>query len=73
MVIIETSVFTRQIQNLLTDEEYAELQAGLVRRPDAGVIIPGSRGLRKLRWGAATDLSEERPRRFDSGSGAGAV
>jgi mRNA-degrading endonuclease RelE of RelBE toxin-antitoxin system len=53
MVIIETSVFTRQIQTLLTDEEYAELQADLVRRPDAGVIIPGSRGLRKLRWGLA--------------------
>jgi mRNA-degrading endonuclease RelE of RelBE toxin-antitoxin system len=53
MVIIETSVFTRQIQNLLTDEEYAELQADLVRRPDAGVIIPGSGGLRKLRWGLA--------------------
>lgn len=53
MVIIETSVFTRQIQKLLTDEEYAKLQADLVRRPDAGVVIPGSGGLRKLRWGLA--------------------
>jgi len=51
MVIIETSVFTRLIQKLLTDEEYAKLQADLVRRPDAGVIIAGSGGLRKLRWG----------------------
>jgi mRNA-degrading endonuclease RelE of RelBE toxin-antitoxin system len=51
MVIIETSVFTRQIQKLLTDEDYAKLQADLVRRPDAGVVIPGSGGLRKLRWG----------------------
>jgi mRNA-degrading endonuclease RelE of RelBE toxin-antitoxin system len=53
MVIIETSVFTRQIQKFLQDEEYAKLQADLVRRPDAGVVIPGSGGLRKLRWGLA--------------------
>jgi len=26
MVIIETSVFTRQVQKLLTDDEYRELQ-----------------------------------------------
>ena len=53
MVIVETSVFTKQVQKLLTDEEYAALQADLVRRPDAGVVIPGSGGLRKLRWGLA--------------------
>jgi hypothetical protein len=53
MVIIETSVFTRQIQKLLIDDEYANLQANLVRRPDTGVVIPGSGGLRKLRWGLA--------------------
>ena len=50
MVIIETSVFTRQIQQLLTDEEYRALQAALVNHPNAGPIIPGSGGLRKARW-----------------------
>ena len=52
MVIIETSVFTRQAQELLSDEEYGELQIALVSRPDAGAIIVGSGGLRKLRWAA---------------------
>ena len=50
MVIIETSFFTRQIQRLLTDEEYRQLQADLVNHPDTGEIIPGSGGLRKIRW-----------------------
>ncbi len=50
MVIVETSVFTRQVRELLSDEEYRELQTALVNRPNAGAIIVGSGGLRKLRW-----------------------
>lgn len=50
MVIIETSVFTRCIREMLDDDEYAELQDALVQRPDAGALIPASHGLRKLRW-----------------------
>lgn len=50
MVIIETSVFTKQVQALLTAEEYQHLQTELVRRPEVGVVIPGSGGLRKVRW-----------------------
>jgi len=52
LVIIETSVFTRQVLELLTDDAYRELQEALVNRPDAGAVIPGSGGLRKLRWPA---------------------
>jgi hypothetical protein len=52
MVISETSIFTRQIRSLLTDDEYRELQVTLVHRPNAGALIVGSGGLRKLRWGA---------------------
>jgi mRNA-degrading endonuclease RelE of RelBE toxin-antitoxin system len=48
-----TRVFTRQVVALLPDETYRELQIGLVDRPDWGTVIPGSGGLRKLRWGAA--------------------
>ena len=51
MVIIETSVFSRQVQDLLSDEEYKRLQSKLITRPDEGVIIPGSGGIRKVRWG----------------------
>jgi hypothetical protein len=35
---------------LLTHEEYQELQTALVNRPDAGPVIVGSGGLRKVRW-----------------------
>lgn len=52
MEIIETSIFTRQIQLLLTDEAYRELQKALVARPDLGAIIVGSGGIRKVRWAA---------------------
>jgi mRNA-degrading endonuclease RelE of RelBE toxin-antitoxin system len=50
MEIIETSIFTRQIQALLSDEEYRQLQSALLSRPDLGSIIPRSGGLRKVRW-----------------------
>jgi mRNA-degrading endonuclease RelE of RelBE toxin-antitoxin system len=52
MVIIETSVFTRQVQKLLDDEAYRELQIALAERPDVGVVMVGSGGLRKVRWAA---------------------
>jgi mRNA-degrading endonuclease RelE of RelBE toxin-antitoxin system len=50
MIFIETSVFTREIKDLLPDEEYRMLQTALMFRPDAGDIIRGGGGLRKVRW-----------------------
>ena len=50
MVIVETSVFTRRIVALLTDDEYRKLQVVLANRPNAGAVIAGSGGLRKIRW-----------------------
>jgi hypothetical protein len=50
MVFIETSIFTKEIQRLLSDESYRMLQSVLMLRPDAGSIIRGSGGLRKIRW-----------------------
>lgn len=52
MLIIETTIFTRQVQALLSDDDYRRLQTILVIRPDAGDLIPGSGGLRKIRWSA---------------------
>jgi hypothetical protein len=52
MVIVETSIFSRQVQSLLDDDDYRRLQTILVVRPDAGDLIPGGGGLRKIRWGA---------------------
>lgn len=52
MVIVETFVFTRRVQALLTDDEYRMLQLQLLARPDAGPMIIGGGGLRKVRWGS---------------------
>lgn len=35
----------------LSDEEYLRLQAALAKDPEAGDVIPGSGGIRKVRWG----------------------
>lgn len=50
MEIIETPIFTKRITKLLTDEEYSELQWALIINPEAGAIISGAGGMRKLRW-----------------------
>ncbi len=50
MQFIETSVFTRQVTTLLTDDEYRQLQIALASHPDTGVVIQRSGGLRKMRW-----------------------
>lgn len=50
MVIIETPIFTKLIIDLMSDDEYKNLQEALVTRPDRGVLIKNSGGLRKIRW-----------------------
>ncbi len=50
MELIETSIFTKQVQAALSDEEYRAFQLHLILRPDVGPVIPGSGGLRKVRW-----------------------
>lgn len=52
MLIVETPVFTKQIRDLLPDDDYRSLQAALILRPNQGTLIPGAKGLRKLRWTA---------------------
>jgi hypothetical protein len=48
--LIETSLFTKQVRVAMSDEEFRALQLHLMLRPDAGDLISGSGGLRKLRW-----------------------
>ncbi len=50
MVIIETSIFTKLITEMMKDDEYRLLQESLIIKPDVGAIIKGSGGLRKARW-----------------------
>lgn len=49
---IESKLFTALVEDDLTDEEYQALQALLIEQPEAGKVIRGSGGLRKLRWRA---------------------
>jgi mRNA-degrading endonuclease RelE of RelBE toxin-antitoxin system len=53
LTFIETKLFTRLVQNYFTDDEYAALQNAIVANPEAGDVIRGSGGVRKLRWGLA--------------------
>ncbi|BCX18536.1 MAG: hypothetical protein KatS3mg117_2218 [Geminicoccaceae bacterium] len=47
---VEAPGFTRRVADYLDDAELAALQWTLATRPEAGTLIPGSGGLRKLRW-----------------------
>ncbi|MFZ5622220.1 MAG: transcriptional regulator [Pseudomonadota bacterium] len=50
MIFIEAPLFSRLLGEYLSDDEYAALQWALTQRPEAGAVIPGSGGIRKLRW-----------------------
>lgn len=47
---VETKLFTRLIDEYLSDDEFAALQLYMIVNPEAGDLIKGSGGVRKLRW-----------------------
>ena len=47
---VESPLFTKQVHDYLSDEEYTAFQAFLAASPDAGDIVRGSGGVRKVRW-----------------------
>lgn len=49
MIFIETPIFTKLVTGLLDDDEYKNLQVLLANNPEAGALIKGSGGLRKIR------------------------
>jgi len=49
MTFTEHPVFTRRIMELVGDEKYREFQSMLASNPEAGDVIPGLGGLRKIR------------------------
>jgi len=49
---IETRLFTQLVQDYLSDEEYLRVQLKLAQNPEAGAVVRGSGGVRKLRWRA---------------------
>ena len=50
MEFIESPPFTRHLSQYLDDEGYKALQNELARNPQAGDVMPGTGGFRKMRW-----------------------
>jgi hypothetical protein len=50
MEFVEAPAFTKFVRNYLEDDDYSALQRYLEQNPQAGDLIPGTGGLRKLRW-----------------------
>ena len=50
---IETSAFSAYLPDYLSDADYTALQEHLCEEPEAGDLVRGSGGVRKLRWARA--------------------
>lgn len=50
MIFVESRAFSRRRAEHLDEEEFRSFQSALVQNPEAGSLIPGTGGLRKLRW-----------------------
>jgi hypothetical protein len=50
LTFAETKLFTSLVGGYLSDDEYAALQLSIAANPEAGEIVRGSGGVRKLRW-----------------------
>jgi hypothetical protein len=50
MTVVETPLFLRKAEKLLDEEERGVLVGAVAADPEAGEIIPGTGGVRKLRW-----------------------
>ena len=49
--IIETSIFSAQAAKTWTPKLYEEFIVYIATNPLAGEVVPGSGGVRKIRWG----------------------
>ena len=52
ITFIEAPAFSKLVYDYLDDAEYAAMQWSLALHPGTGDVIPGSGGIRKLRWKA---------------------
>ncbi len=50
MTIVETHSFQKESQKILGEREVDKLKNFLSLNPQSGDIIPGLRGIRKIRW-----------------------
>ncbi len=52
LTFVEMTVFEKYRADYLSDDEYREFQDHLLKNPNAGDVIPGLGGLRKVRYKA---------------------
>jgi len=52
ITVVETPAFVRAAGRLIDDEARTEMITFVAANPDAGDVIPGTGGVRKLRWAA---------------------
>ena len=50
MEFIEALAFTKYLYDYLSEDEYLGLQSYLLQHPESGKVVPGSGGVRKVRW-----------------------
>lgn len=48
--VVETEIYSKMVQQILTQEEQGELASFIANNPESGDVIPQSGGCRKLRW-----------------------
>jgi mRNA-degrading endonuclease RelE of RelBE toxin-antitoxin system len=53
MEFIEATAFTKHVYDYLSEDEYLGLQSFLLQYPEAGKLVRGSGGVRKVRWAIA--------------------
>lgn len=51
--VIETPTYLKSIESIWTADEAAEFVDFIARMPEVGDVIPGTSGLRKVRWSAS--------------------
>ena len=51
LTVVETSLFLRQAESIWSEPERGALVDYVARNPEAGDVVPGTGGVRKLRWG----------------------
>ena len=61
MEFIEATAFTKHLYDYLTEDEFIGFQSFLLKYPETGDLVPGSGGVRKIRWAmAAWESAAER-------------
>ncbi|MBV1914404.1 MAG: type II toxin-antitoxin system RelE/ParE family toxin [Pseudomonadales bacterium] len=52
ITVIESPIFTKYWPDYWSEGERGEFSAWIAENPDAGDVVPGSGGIRKIRWAA---------------------